>query len=160
MKNLVIQGSIVLRIINDRNVHRALLLKATELCLDFEIKNNTVSMKLQDSIKVAQAKSRKKGVVVKYARNEYEYGRFSTVSLPMLMNQINKSEQFRQLMGLKKTEQVTNMFSTGKLVSVHALSEEERAKLDKTVKQARDITASTVGPKVSAGPSVNAGRGA
>jgi len=153
MKNLVIQGKIVLQIINDRNVHRALQLKATEICLDFEIKNNTVSMKLQDSVRVAQAKSRKKGTAAKLGRNEYEYGRFSSVALPRLILQINKSEQFRQLMGLKKTDEVSNLFSTGKLVSVHAFSEEERIELNKSILQSRDITAST------ANPGVNAGRG-
>lgn len=132
MINKLVSGRIFIDILNDRAVRRVLGLQATELCIDFNIQNNTLIMKLQDSLKVKNFKSGKPMKTSMFAsKKEYALGRITTYQLQLLISILNGVETLKTKASLKKEEVITKLFMHGKFVSITAELKEDKQEAEK-----------------------------
>lgn len=131
MNNKVIPGRVFLDIINDRLIRRVFGFQSTEICIDFNIQNNTLITKLQDSIKVKQFKQGRKMKTSMFAsRREYALGRITSFQLLTIVNALNNLESLRTKATLKPGELIHRLHMHGKNVAIVVISKEEQARLD------------------------------
>lgn len=132
MINKLVSGRIFIDILNDRSVRRVLGVQSTESCIDFNIQNASIIMKLQDSLKVKSFKSGKPMKTSMFAsKKEYALGRVTTHQLKILINILNGVDTLKTKATLKKDEVITNLFMQGKFVSITAIPKEDEEKVEK-----------------------------
>lgn len=113
-----IQARIFLQVLDSQPFRKAFNMLSNEFPSEFEIKNNTLMVKLIDKQKLDQFKrgqlKKQKGGLTDLTGKKFPLGRFNSLEISKVLNIINSNNSIRARFGFKPEEVVQTLQNYGK----------------------------------------------